>query len=553
MRQEDLPTSVEELQRLLMESQSLVELERQRTAVAEQQTVELTATIDKQKKQLDQFEFKIRELLQALRGKQRERIDPSQLMLFDIGELESFIEEQLDDAADDEEPTPKKKKKRKRGRRLIPDHLPRVEIEHTLPADQRLCPHDGLPMPFIRWETSEQLDYIPGVMQVLVHKRAVYACPKKHDEAKLITAPKPPQPIEKGLASPGMLAAMVVGKFGDHLPGYRLEDILSRHGVDIRRSTIYDWFTGVAETVRPLYELMKQRVLASRIIHTDDTQVKLIDHLISGTRLARFWAYIGDRSNPYSVYDFTDSRERTGPTAFLSDFSGYLQADAYGGYDGIYSGSDINTKSAVIEVACWAHARRYWHKAIDNDSFRSHHVLAVVSRLYEIERAATKKNVDASARQSLRMEHAVPLLTDLKEWLDTERDNVLPKSVIGKAFTYTLNQWAALNRYVEDGELNIDNNISERTVKPIAIGRKNWLFVGSVPAGHRAAILMSLIASCKSNFVEPWSWLKDVLTNLPQGPAVETFLPDRWLKANPTHRWNIADRRKRERQKKNYL
>ena len=567
MRQEDLPTSVEELQRLLMEERQRTVVAEQRTVVAEQrtvvaeqrttvakqQTVELTATIDKQKKQLDQFEFKIRELLQALRGKQRERIDPSQLMLFDIGELESFIEEQLDDGAADEEPTPKKKKKRKRGRRLIPDHLPRVEIEHTLPADQRLCPHDGLPMPFIRWETSEQLDYIPGVMQVLVHKRAVYACPQKHDEAKLITAPKPPQPIEKGLASPGLLAAMVVGKFGDHLPGYRLEDILSRHGVDIRRSTIYDWFTGVAETVRPLYELMKQRVLASRIIHTDDTQVKLIDHSISGTRLARFWAYIGDRSNPYSVYDFTDSRERTGPTAFLSDFSGYLQADAYGGYDGIYSGSDINAKNAVIEVACWAHARRYWHKAIDNDTRRSHHVLAVISRLYEIERAATKKNVDARARQSLRIEHAVPLLTDLKEWLDTERDNVLPKSVIGKAFTYTLNQWAALNRYVEDGELNIDNNISERTVKPIAIGRKNWLFVGSEPAGHRAAILMSLIASCKSNFVEPWSWLKDVLTNLPQGTSVETFLPDRWLRDNPAHRWNIADRRKRERQKKNYL
>jgi hypothetical protein len=164
MDADDLPTSIEELQRLLMESQSLIQAERQRTIVAEQQTVELTATIDKQKKQLDQFEFKIRELLQALRGKQRERIDPSQLMLFDIGELESFIEEQLDDGnAADEDPTPKKKKKRKRGRRLIPDHLPRVEIEHTLPADQRLCPHDGLPMPFIRWETSEQLDYIPGV------------------------------------------------------------------------------------------------------------------------------------------------------------------------------------------------------------------------------------------------------------------------------------------------------------------------------------------------------------------------------------------------------
>jgi len=197
--------------------------------VAEQQTVELTATIDKQKKQLDQFEFKIRELLQALRGKQRERIDPSQLMLFDIGELESFIEEQLDDGAGAEgtnetEPSPKrKKKKRKRGRRLIPDHLPRVEIEHTLPADQRLCPHDGLPMPFIRWETSEQLDYIPGVMQVLVHKRAVYACPQKHDEARLITAPKPPLAITcpdigSKISSRGTVSTFVAARFTTGAP-----------------------------------------------------------------------------------------------------------------------------------------------------------------------------------------------------------------------------------------------------------------------------------------------------------------------------------------------
>ena len=550
MSHEDLPTSIEELQRLLMDAQSLIEVERQRTAVAEQQSAELAATIDKQKRKLEQFELKIQELLKALRGKQRERIDPSQLMLFDIGELESFIEEQL---AENEDSTPKKRRKRKRGRRLIPDHLPREEIEYTLPEDQRRCPLDGEPMPFIRWEISEQLDYVPSVMKVLVHKRAVYACPQKHDEAKLLTAPKPPQPIEKGLAAPGLLAAMVVGKFGDHLPGYRLEDIFSRHGVEIRRSTIYDWFAGVAECVRPLYELMKQRVLSSRIIHTDDTQVKLIDADAGGTRLARFWAYIGDRRNPYSVYDFTDSRKRAGPAAFLSNFTGYLQADAYGGYDGIYSGSNITDSGAIIEVACWAHARRYWHKGIEHDPLRAHHVLAVITRLYEIERAATKQNVDAATRQSLREEHAVPLLRDLQTWLEQEEPSVLPKSVIGKAFTYTRNQWSALNRYVEDGDLAIDNNISERAVKPIAIGRKNWLFIGSRKAGERAAILMSLIASAKSGRVEPWAWLKDVLTNLSRGTDPKTFLPDAWLKANPNHRWNIADRRRHERQQKNHL
>ena len=400
-------------------------------------------------------------------------------------------------------------------------------------------------MPLIRYETSEQLEYEPATLKVLVHKRAVYACPQKHDEAKLITTPKPPQPIEKGLAGQGLLAAMVGGKFGDHLPGYRLEDILSRQGVEIRRSTIYDWLSAVADLTQPLYDLLKQRVLQSKVIHTDDTQVKLIDTTIGGTRLARFWAYIGDRHYPYEVYDFTESRGRADPQGFLKNFNGYLQADAYGGYDGIY----LQSSGAIVEVACWAHTRRYWYKAREQDAARAHHVLAVISRLYELERAT--KAADAVSRQELRIEHAAPLLDDLKQWLDDQE--FLPKSLTGKAATYTRNQWAALNRYLEDGDLSIDNNAAERAMKPVAIGRKNWLFVGSPRAGRRAAILMSLIASCKTNHVEPWTWLRDVLTHIPRGTALEQLLPGKWLKTHPQHRWTIADRRKQERTAKGNL
>ena len=391
--------------------------------------------------------------------------------------------------------TKSRRRKRQHGRRLIPDNLPREEVLYELPEDERRCPIDGEPMPLIRYETSEQLEYEPAILKVIVHKRAVYACPQKHDEAKLITTPKPPQPIEKGLAGPGLLAAMVVGKFGDHLPGYRLEDILSRHGVEIRRSTIYDWLAAVADLTRPLYDLMKQRVLQSKVIHTDDTQVKLIDTTIGSTRLARFWAYLGDHNHPYEVYDFTESRGRVGPQDFLKDFSGYLQADAYGGYDGIY----LQSNGAIVEVACWAHTRRYWYKAREQDAARAHHVLAIISRLYELERAT--KNADAASRQKLRVEHVAPLLDDLKQWLDDQE--FLPKSLTGKAATYTRNQWAALNRYLDDGDLSIDNNAAERAMKPVAIGRKNWLFVGSPHAGRRAAVLMSLVASCKTNHVEP--------------------------------------------------
>ena len=191
------------------------------------------------------------------------------------------------------------------------------------------------------------------------------------------------------------------------------------------------------------------------------------------------------------------SRERHGPEEFLRDDSGYLQADAYGGYDGVY----LKSNRSIKEVACWAHTRRYWHKAREEDPSRAHHVLAIVARLYEVEHAARDKS--AALRQSLRVEHSRPLLNDL---LDMEV--FLPKSLSGKAATYTLNQWNALNRYLEDGDLSIDNNASERAMRPVAIGRKNWMFVGCKPAGHRAAILMSMIATCKANLVEPWAWFR---------------------------------------------
>ena len=200
-------------------------------------------------------------------------------------------------------------------------------------------------------------------------------------------------------------------------------------------------------------------------------------------------------------------------------------------------------------MACWAHTRRYWHKARDNDSQRAHHVLAVISRLYEIERAC--KDGDAEFCLAQRKEHAAPLLSDLKVWL--EEQEFLPKSIIGQAATYTRNQWEALNRYLEDGELSIDNNAAERAMKPVAIGRKNWLFVGSPEAGARAAILMSLIASCKASEVEPWAWLNDVLTQIPRGASPDTLLPDVWLQTHPQHRWTIAERRRKERHKKGDL
>jgi len=553
MTPNELPTSIEELQKLVLQARfekealrNQVDDVKREMIIAKQQTIELTSTVEAQKKRLEQSERTIKELLQALKGKKRERLDPNQLLLFELGELEQLIEEatKADEAQSKDEVSSKsaRRKKKKHGRRIIPDNLPTEVILHELPEEQRLCPIDGKPMPAIRYETSEQLDYEPSKLKRIQHKRAVYACPAKHDEATLITAPKPAEAIERCLAAPGLLAGVVVGKFGDHLPGYRMEDILSRGGVNINRSTLYDWMAAVADVTKPLYDLMKQLVLQSKIIQTDDTSVKLIDPLADGgSRTARFWAYLGDKNYPFEVYDFTVSRERHGPEEFLRDYSGYLQADAYGGYDGIYLKSD----GSIKEVACWAHTRRYWYKAREEDPARAHHVLAIVARLYEVEHAARDK--PTALRQSLRVEHSRPLLNDLKLWLDAEM--FLPKSLSGKAATYTLNQWNALSRYLEDGDLSIDNNASERAMRPVAIGRKNWMFVGSKPAGHRAAILMSMIATCKANLVEPWAWLKDVLIQLPLGTPLESLLPNIWLASHPEHRWSIAERRKLERER----
>ncbi len=235
----------------------------------------------------------------------------------------------------------------------------------------------------------------------------------------------------------------------------------------------------------------------------------------------------------------------------MHGFQGYLQADAYGGYDGIYrqEQSKVGTSpSGVIEVACWAHCRRYWHKAREQDPERAHHVLAIISRLYEIERACANQN--SEFRYAQRNEHAVPLLNSLGIWLDEQ--DFLPKSLIGKAAIYTRNQWAALNRYVEDGDLSIDNNFAERAMRPVAIGRKNWLFVGSPKAGRRAAVLTSLIASCKNLEVEPWAYLRELLGQLAAKPSpaeLVELLPDRWLQANPSHQWKIAQKRREERKR----
>jgi len=519
--------------------------------------VQLVQTNGEYQQTIEQQGHRIAQLLQQHYGPRREHINPDQLTLFSKNELDAIVKEMdaklephptIPDAVLPEEDakTAKKRRKSGHGRRVLPAHLPREQRVHELMGNDLKCPCCGEVRCEFSRESSEQLEYIPPKFKIIEHIRVKYVC--KSCEENIEIAPKPPQPIDRGLPGPGLLAFVVLGKYGDHTPLYRLEDQTARFGFTIRRSTQCDWVAAAADIGERVLQRMTDRLLKSRIIHTDDTTVPMLSPLIGKTITARFWAYIGDQHNPYTVYDFTESRKRDGPAKFLHGFQGYLQADAYGGYDGIFT----NSNGTIHEVACSAHARRYWFKAKETDPVRAHHALGVFARLYQIERLCA--NMTEEERRAMRQEHALPIWHEFRKWIDAQ-PHWLPKSPIGQAATYTLNQWEALLRYCEDGELTIDNNVSERTVKMQAIGRKNWLFVGSPAGGRRAAVLFSLVASCKANGVEPWAYLNDLFTHLPSIPnekpeLLDAFLPDRWLAAHPEHSWTIDDIRRRERETK---
>lgn len=472
----------------------------------------------------------IEAILRRVYGPKNERFDPRQLLLFGRPVEELPLDEpSIVEESGQELTTRRIVKKHKHGRNSLPDHLPRIEIEHDLADAEKPCPCCGDLRVRIGQEVSEQLEYHPASFTVLRHVRHKYACRKCEADAlnpQIKTAPKPPQPIEKALPGPGLVAYVAVSKLGDHLPLYRLENIFARQKVDVARSTMCAWLAAAGELVRPLVELMAKRVRQSKVVHTDDTRVPIQAPGEGKCRQGRIWTYIGDRDHPYIVYDYTPDRTRAGPTNWLRDYRGYLQADAYGGYDGIFHGE------GAIEVACWAHARRKFFEAKETDGKRAAAMLMFVRDLYAVEDDA--KSLTDDERHTIRQARSVPILAEIKTWLDRERDVVLPRSPLAQAITYTLNQWEALNVYVTKGFLNIDNNAAERALKRVAIGRKNWLFAGNDRAGGTAALLYSLIASAERHQLDPQRYLTSILARLPGLPPSDLpkLLPDGWKRAD---------------------
>jgi transposase len=441
---------------------------------------------------------------------------PGQQMLFELpGEPERPAP-----AGDEQTETALRKKKHGGGRKPIPPELPRQEIKYTLPEEKRICTCCGEVMQPFGEEVTEQLEFIPASLFVIRHVKIKYACNKGCAEKPAI-APGPQKVIDRISAGPGLLAWNVVAKFQHHQPMYRQEDIFKQHGDEISRSTQCSWQATVADLLEPIYRRMTAHVVQSRKIHTDDTPIRVLEPGTGKTRTGRFWVYLGDKEHPFTIFDYTPNRSREGPALMLKGFKGYLQADAYGGYDRLYEGMEI------IEVACWAHTRRKYFDARDTDAL-ANEMLALIGELYAVE--AEGRAWSAPERKLLRQMKTRPILDRIRAWLDEHAVKVLPKSPLGQAITYTLNQWTALTRFIEDGDLEADNNLGENALRPICLGRKNFLFVGSDAGGRRAAILYSLVRSCERHDVNVWQYLRDVLIRISTHPArlIDDLLPHRW-------------------------
>jgi transposase len=498
--------------------------------VLQQMVLDLMAQLDRECTERNKIEALLRELLNARRNRKSEQLSSDQLALFAAAwqARQAEAEPTKPDSSNDDDPNPNPgadesaSKKRTGGRQPLARHLKRERIVHDLAEEEKHCSTCQQDLRPIGEESSERYEYIPAQLTVIEDICKKYAC-----ACTVKTATKPSQPIEKSTAGASLLAQVIVAKTADHLPLHRQEKIFERHGVDISRKTMGGWLAQCADLLKPLYGSMKEVLFQSKVIGTDDTSVKVLDVKLPFARTGRIWPYSGDADHPVILYDYTATRERAGPEEFLKGYRGYLQADAYGGYDAFFK----DPARGLIEVGCWAHARRYFHNALESDQARMGPALLLIAQLYRVEKQA--RPLTAEDRLRLRHLQSQPILEKLRNYLLEIQVEVLPKSPEGRAVRYTLKNWTALTRYCENGDLQIDNNATERAIRGIAVGRNNWMFFGSDEGGKTAAVLRSFVASCQRVGVDPFVWLKDILTRIADHPInrIAELLPHNWASA----------------------
>lgn len=399
-------------------------------------------------------------------------------------------------------------------------HTGRMKLPANLPREQVIIEPTENVSGWIKIgeEVTEELERIPGKLFVKQYIRPKYANPNGEG---VVIAGLPARPIEKGIAGPGLLAQVIIDKYTDHLPVHRQVQRFEREGIKLSASTLTDWIGATCTLLEPLYEVLRKQVLGSGYLQADETPIKVLDKDKKGTTHRGYhWVYHAPQER-LVLFDYREGRGREGPTECLKDFKGHLQTDGYVVYD------DFANKQGITLLNCMAHARRKFDEAKDNDLARASYVLTEMQKLYALERQAKESDLSADQLYELRQQQAIPVLDNLKTWMVENYRAVLPQSVIGQAIFYSLQRWDKLSIYTTDGRLRIDSNLVENAIRPVAIGRKNYLFAGSHNGARRAAMLYSFLGTCKMNHINPFEWLREVLTKIPEHPVnkLELLLP----------------------------
>ena len=489
-------------------------------AARDTQVATLEHTLEESRRELkeahydnDLLKLKIEDLLRRLYGASSEKLAKGQLdLLGDALEPEDVP----DDEATHETP-PEKRRKARGGRKPLPKDLPRERVVHEVPEEERACACCGETMQPFAEDVTEELEYVPAKLFVKEHVRPKYSC--KTCQEGVVQAALPPRPIEKGRPGPGLLAHVLVSKYVDHLPLYRQSRIFDRFGVDLARSTLCDWVAVCVEEFEPIVAELRRAVLGSKVVQADETPITVLQHHDKKKR-SQGWLWVYRGKDGETVFDFRPTRARDGPREFLADYEGYLQRDGYQGYGGL--------SPEIVQVGCWAHARRKFHEAKESSPDEANIALQLIGKLYAIEREA--RDLAPEDRAARRRAEAAPVLDAFAARLDAWQQDALPKSPLGVAVGYGRAQWETLVRYVDDGDLEIDNNTVERAIRGVAVGRKNWLFAGSYEGAKRAAVLYSLVESCKAQGVEPFAYFADVLARTATASAKE-LTPRAWKHA----------------------
>jgi transposase len=466
----------------------------------------LKAQLKSYESRISQMQFQIDQMQRLLFGAKRERFIPNK----DENQmtLPFEVEEQTEPQKQQEVITyvrSKTKRENHPGRLPLPDHLP---VEEIIIEPKE----DTTGMKCIGKEVTDQLELIPAKLFVKRYIRPKYI--KAEDNGDLthkgVIADLPVFPIEKGIAGPGLLAQVMIDKFVDHLPIYRQIERFKREDVKIPSSTINGWQEAVCNLLEPLYENLKYRVLSQGYLQVDETPIQVLDKSKKGkTHRGYHWVYYSPLEKTV-LFDYRDGRSREGPSQLLKNFTGYLQTDGYKVYD-LFA-----NQKPITHLSCMAHARRGFEKALDYDKANAEYAMGMFQKIYAVERKAKEQGLAPEQRHELRLDESLPLLNELGKWIAETYKTVLPKSPLGKAMAYCIPRWDNLMNYLKDGSLEIDNNLAENAIRPIALGRKNYLFAGSNRGAERAAMFYSFFGTCKKNDVNPFDWLKKVLEVIPE-------------------------------------